>query len=325
MWQPGTVAPARLIRPMLATLGPLPTGAGWASEFKWDGVRTVLYCHGGAVSAISRNDLDVTTHYPEIWALTGMLAGRDAILDAELVALDEGGVPQFARLQNRIHVRAPGPAQLASTPVTAYLFDVLSLDSAPTVDTPYRRRREILESLALDSGAIRTPPSFADAEPADVYRTALDTGLEGVVCKRLASTYRPGTRSADWIKVPVAATQEVVLVGWQPGAGRRAGMIGSLLLAVHDCGTLAYAGKVGTGFTDAALHDLAARIAPFATDDPPVPDVPRPDARAARWLRPDLVGEVTFRNWTPDGRLRHPSWRGLRADKSPTEAVRPRD
>jgi bifunctional non-homologous end joining protein LigD len=305
---------------MLATLGTLPSGDGWGVEFKWDGVRTVAYLDGDRLTLVSRNNLDVTAQYPEIAELTALAGGARLVLDGEIVALDADGVPQFARLQNRIHVAAPSASLRGSTPVTYYLFDVLARDGKPIVDLPYRQRRGLLEALALDSGPVRTPPAFPEAEPADVYRTAVEGGLEGVVCKRLTSTYQPGRRSPDWVKTPVAQTQEVLVAGWQPGAGRRAGMIGALLLAAHDqSGALTYIGKVGTGFTDRALRDLAALLRPLERDTPPLPDVPRPDARTAQWTEPSLVGEVTFRNWTPDHRLRHPSWRGLRPDRDPGE------
>jgi bifunctional non-homologous end joining protein LigD len=180
----------------------------------------------------------------------------------------------------------------------------------------------VLEGLELVGQGLETPPAFRD-EPRVIYDAAVSSGLEGVVCKRLGSIYEPGRRSLDWIKVPVALTQEVVLIGWRPGEGRRSGMIGSLLLAVPDAhGDLAYAGKVGTGFTETALRDLQRRLEPIARTTPPIEGVPRPDARAAQWLEPTLVGEVTFRNWTPDGRLRHPSWRGLRPDRDPDDLAR---
>lgn len=316
--------PAVLIPPMLATLGTLPTGAGWATEFKWDGVRTVGYLDAGTVTLMSRNNLDVTAQYPEAGELARLAAGHRLVVDGEIVALDEHGVPQFARLQNRIHVAAPAATLLHSTPITYYLFDVLALDATPTTTLPYDQRRELLDGLHLDEGAVRTPPAFFDADPDEVYRTAVEGGLEGVVCKRRTSTYQPGRRSPDWIKVPVAQTQEVIIVGWQPGAGRRAGMIGALLLAAyHRDSVLTYIGKVGTGFTDRALRDLATQLQPLARESSAVPDIPRPDARNARWVEPTVVGEVTFRNWTPDLRLRHPSWRGLRVDKNPDQVRLP--
>ncbi len=326
MWQRQgvPVPPQPLIAPMLATLGSLPPAAGWASEFKWDGVRAITYINAGGVTAMSRNDLDVTSQYPELFGLAELLGDRTRmVLDGEIVTLDQHGAPDFARLQNRMHVKTPSAALLNSTPVTLYLFDILVHDGASTIGEPYEQRRTLLEQLGLDSGAVRTPPAFFGTEPADVYQAAVASGLEGVVCKRLGSRYQPGRRSPDWTKVPVARTQEVVIIGWQPGTGRRDGMIGSLLLAVHDsAGRLVYAGKVGTGFTDTMLRQLADALRPHATANSPIGDVPRPDARTARWAAPRLVGEVVFRNWTPDGRLRHPSWRGLRPNKTPDQVAR---
>lgn len=318
----GDRSPRRLVRPMLATPGALPEKPhAWATEFKWDGLRTISYVDArSGVTAMSRNDLDVSGQYPELDELARLLGRRDAVLDGEIVALDAQGVPRFAHLQRRMHVTAPDARLLRTVPVSLYLFDVLALDGADTTDAPYRRRRHLLDGLGLDHDRVRTPPSFAGADPADIYRAAVDIHLEGVVCKRLDSTYQPGHRSPDWVKVPVALTQEVVVVGWQPGSGRRAGTIGALLLATHTPdGTLGYVGKVGTGFTRHALHQLAGDLAPLARDTAPVHGVPPAEARAAQWVRPVLVGEVTFRNWTPDGRLRHPSWRGLRPDRSPDE------
>jgi bifunctional non-homologous end joining protein LigD len=151
---------------------------------------------------------------------------------------------------------------------------------------------------------------------------SLQAGLEGVVCKRLDSVYTPGRRSASWIKVKHQRTQEVVIVGWEPAEGRRAGEIGALLLGVHLNGMLRYAGQVGTGFSDRALADLRVRLAPLEIARPAVAGVPRAYARSARWVRPELVGEVAFGQWTRESRLRHPSWRGLRPDKVATDVIR---
>ena len=152
---------------------------------------------------------------------------------------------------------------------------------------------------------------------------AREQHLEGVVAKQLESTYQPGARSRSWLKVKNQRTQEVIIAGWRPGQGRRTDTIGSLLLAIPDADGLRYAGKVGTGFTSATLHDLQRRLEPLATDHSPFgDDVPRADARSARWVRPELVGEVRFTEWTRDGRLRHPAWRGLRPDKNPDQVVR---
>ena len=311
-----------LIPPMLAAAGALPHGSGWAFEFKYDGVRAVSYT-GDGVRVMSRNHNDVTTTYPEAAELGRLLGGRSAVLDGEIVALEPGDRPSFARLAGRIHVSRPPAALLRSVPVVYYLFDLLELDGRSLLDLPYEQRRDRLTGLALDEGPIRTPVNFVDADGRAVLRAAELGGLEGVVAKRLGAPYRPGKRSADWTKVPLVRTQEVLVIGWKPGEGRRAGTIGSLLLAVHDpADRLVFAGHVGTGFTDVMLRQLAGQMSALRRTTPPVAGVPREHVRRAQWVEPVLVGEVAFRNWTPDGRLRHPSWRGLRTDRSPLAARR---
>jgi bifunctional non-homologous end joining protein LigD len=175
----------------------------------------------------------------------------------------------------------------------------------------------------LSGEHVRVPANFVDVDAKAVLQAAEIAGLEGVVAKRLTAPYRPGRRSPDWTKVPLIKTQEVLIIGWKPGAGRRAGTIGSVLLAVYDQhDQLAYAGHVGTGFTDAALRHLQQELAPLTRLTPPLVDVPREHARHAHWVEPVLIGEVAFRNWTSDNRLRHPSWRGLRTDRSPASVRR---
>ncbi|WP_239082615.1 non-homologous end-joining DNA ligase [Actinoplanes teichomyceticus] len=312
-----------LIAPMLAAAGVLPAGAGWSYEFKYDGVRAITYLRDGRVRALSRRGNDVTGSYPELTALAQLLPGRRAILDGEIVALEAGDRPSFARLATRMHVAAPSATLRATVPVVYYVFDVLWLDGRPVLDEPYERRRERLAGLGLDTPGVRTPPHFTGAAGEVVLHAAELGGLEGVVAKRLGAPYRPGKRSADWTKVPLVRTQEVLVAGWKAGAGRRAGTVGSLLLAVHgDDGGLRFAGHVGTGFTDAMLGQLRELLGPLHRGSAPVPDVPREHSRHAHWVEPVLVGEVAFRNWTPDGRLRHPSWRGLRADRGPGSARR---
>jgi bifunctional non-homologous end joining protein LigD len=312
-----------LVPPMLASLGTLPTGAGWAFEFKYDGVRAVTYAGDGRIRVLSRNHNDVSRTYPELAEVGRLLAGRSAIVDGEIVALEAGERPSFALLQNRMHVAEPPAALLRSVPVRYYVFDLLNLDGESTLDLPYARRRELLTGLGLTGASVRTTSSFTDAEGRAVLHAAELAGFEGVVAKRLTGPYRPGKRSAEWTKVPLIRTQEVLIIGYEPGEGRRAGTIGALLLAVEDDqGGLRYAGQVGTGFTDEMLRHLQEQLDARRRDTAPAGDVPRPQARHARWVEPSLVGEVAFRNWTPDGRLRHASWRGLRPDRSPAAARR---
>jgi bifunctional non-homologous end joining protein LigD len=238
--------------------------------------------------------------------------------------MDASGRPSFGALQNRMHVT--GAAQIrrlvTQTPVTYLAFDVLYLDGRSLLDVPYAERRKLLESLELSGPSWQTPPYFVSDGDA-VLTASREQGLEGIVAKRLDSAYYPGKRSDCWLKVKNLRTQEVVIGGWKPGEGRRAGAIGSLLLGVPGPDGLDYVGHVGTGFTDKMLRDLQADLAPLARDTSPFAvEVPRPHAKDARWVAPELVGEVVFSEWTRDGRLRHPAWRGLRPDKSPGEVIR---
>ena len=200
---------------------------------------------------------------------------------------------------------------------------MLDIDGTSLLTTTYDKRRVALEDLGLDGPNWATPPAFA-GDGASAKEVSKQQGLEGVLAKRRASLYQPGKRSRDWVKVKHVRMQEVVVGGWSPGEGNRAGRIGSLLLGVNDeDGRLVYAGHVGTGFSGAVLADLGARLAKLERTSPPFADeVPRAHAKGAHWVTPKLVGEVAFAEWTRDGRLRHPTWRGLRPDKSPGEVVR---
>ncbi|MQA95634.1 MAG: DNA polymerase LigD [Streptosporangiales bacterium] len=315
---------------MLATIGELPRGS-WVARFgyevKWDGVRVIAYVPGGAepVRATGRRVNDVTARYPELAALAGQLGRHRAVLDGEVVALDEAGRPSFERLQHRMHV-VPGAALLREVPVTYVVFDLLYLDGRELFGLPYGDRRELLDGLEIQAARVQTPPSFpaaSEADAEDLLRATAEQGLEGVIAKRLDSTYRPGRRSGDWLKVKTFRTQDVVVVGWKPGQGRRAGGVGSLLVGVYENGELRFAGHVGTGFTDRILDETARLLAPLEVPDSPVAGGVPPDVeRDAHWVRPELVGEVAYAQWTGDGRLRHPVWRGLRDDRLPHEVTR---
>jgi bifunctional non-homologous end joining protein LigD len=321
-WEP---LPERL-RPMLATAGPLPdTDAGWSYECKWDGVRALVAVEGGRIRVTSRNDLDVTVSYPELRALGLALGTRQVLLDGEIVAFDDDGRASFSLLQQRMHVSDAAKARrlAAQVPVSYLVFDVLHVDGRSTLDLPYEERRRLLESLELAGECWATPASFPGRSGAEVLRGALSSGIEGVVCKRLDSRYLPGRRSDQWRKVKGVRTQEVVIGGYTPGQGHRADTIGALIVGLPGPDGLHYAGKVGTGFTDEVLRSLTARFGRLGRATSPFAgELPRAQVQGAVWVRPSLVGEVEFSQWTKDGRMRHPTWRGLREDISPGEIHR---
>lgn len=310
----------RDLRPMLAVPGPvLPPGPGWAFEVKWDGVRALVHREVGLTTVFTRTGREVGSTFPEVVARLG---DRPMVVDGEIVALDATGAPSFGRLQRRMHVTSPSAvaALVEEVPVALLAFDLLALDGRDLTGLPYDERRGLLVGLAP---ALAVPASFPDG-PALFAATGAQ-GLEGVVAKRCSSPYQPGRRSPDWVKVKHLRTQEVVIGGWAPGAGRRAGGIGALLLGLPDdarSGLLRYIGNVGTGFTDRALTALAGALHDLSSDSCPFLEVPRLQARTARWARPVLVGEVAFAEWTVEARLRHPRWRGLRPDKAPGDVVR---
>jgi bifunctional non-homologous end joining protein LigD len=207
-------------------------------------------------------------------------------------------------------------------PITYVIFDLLELAGTPTVSLPYDRRRELLDSLDLAGPHWQVSPSFP-GPGADILEASRRLGLEGVIAKRRDSPYRPGRRSDEWIKVKNFRMQEIVIGGYTAGEGRRASTFGALLLGLPAEGGLGYVGSVGTGFDDVALVELTTRLRALRqTESPFVGPVDPRQARTARWVRPELVGEVAFGHWTDDGRMRHPTWRGLRPDKSPSEVVR---
>ncbi|MER6507605.1 non-homologous end-joining DNA ligase [Nonomuraea sp. NPDC001636] len=292
---------------MLAVPGELPSDRDrYGLEVKWDGIRALVHLDG-VLRVTGRHGVEYTRRYPEISGF----AVKNAVLDGEVVALDRRGRPSFVRLQHRMHLTDPEPSVLDLYPVTYMPFDLLCLDGRPLFDLAYRDRRALLDEL--DVGA---PPYFPG--DSDLLAATREQGLEGVVAKRLDSPYRPGVRSPWWIKVKHLSTRDVVIGGWKPGKGRRAGGIGSLVMGVFTGEGLTYVGHVGTGFTDAILDDLHQALRPL--------EIPRsPFTNAVpwrnRWVRPDLVGEVGYTMWTDELRLRHPVWRGLRADTLPSEVT----
>ncbi|WP_431891701.1 non-homologous end-joining DNA ligase [Micromonospora haikouensis] len=307
--------PGAPLKPMLATTGPLPAGAEWAYEFKWDGVRALADIVGGRQHLYARSGVQITAAYPELITLAEQV--DDALLDGEVVLLNQAGQPSFTALAERMHVRDPAKAArlAASVPVTYLIFDLLRLRGADLTGRPWRERRDLLEGLGLGGARWAVPPVFADG-PA-TYEAAGEHGLEGVMAKRTGSAYRPGVRSPDWVKVKLEVTGDFVVGGWRPGARK----IGGLLVGVpRPDGRLIYRGRVGGGIGAALERELLRELEPLrAGSSPFAADVPREDARGAIWVDPEVVVEVKYGQRTPDGRLRFPRVLRLRPDKPPEE------
>ena len=332
MSHPGWSPLPASIAPMLALPGSPPVGrlAEWAVEMKWDGVRALAFISDGRVRLVSRTGKDITRTYPEVGGpaeVFGSAAGRpgQALLDGEIVAFTDGR-PDFEALQPRMHVSSADAAlRLSATiPVTYLAFDVLHLAGVPLLARPYASRRETLITIMGNGPGFLIPPNFPGPDLDAVREASVATGLEGVVVKRLDSVYEPGARSGSWLKVKNLLQQEVVVAGWKPGQGNRAGLIGSLLVGVHsESGALLYAGHVGTGFSDEVLRMLTRLLSPLRRVESPFDGpVPPEYAGPAVWVEPRLVIDVTFNRWTRAGRMRAPAYRGLRDDKNPADVVR---
>ncbi len=306
--------------PMLARLGELPAkDSDWAYEIKWDGVRAIAYSEPGRLRLESRNLNDITAQYPEVRGLNRALSSHSAVLDGELVAFDADGRPSFERLQQRMHLT--GEAQIRRRaqdhPVVYVIFDVLYLDGHSLMELPYTERRERLEELGLEGPAWQTP-GYAVGGGAKLLEATAKQGLEGIMAKRLDCPYEPGKRATHWIKVKTKQRQEFVVGGWLPGEGRRSGEIGALLLGYFEDGEFRFAGKVGTGFGEKELKMLARELAPLEREASPFAG--KQPQKGARFAEPKLVAEIEFTEWTKEGMLRHPSYKGLRDDK-PAELV----
>lgn len=316
------------LRPMLARPGRLPKDdEHWAFEVKWDGVRAIAHWRGGRLRLESRNLNDISSRYPELQALGEQIGKRETVLDGEIVALDERGVSSFERLQPRMHLDSKSAIQRLAreAPVTYVIFDLLHLAGRSTMGLPYSRRRELLEQLSLRGPAWQTP-AYHHGEGAGFLAVTARYGLEGVIAKRLDSVYRPGERSADWLKIKNTMRQELVVGGWLPGKGRRSGEIGALLLGHYeqrgDARVLRYAGRLGTGFDEAELRRLKGELSLRGRRTSPFAGVGAQPPPQARFVKPELVVEVRFTGWTREGILRHSVYMGQRVDKPAGEVQR---
>lgn len=316
-----------LVRPMLATAaqpgsGP-PEGDAWVHEVKWDGMRMLAEVTDGRLRLTSRTESDVTVAFPELAGLADVMA--DGLLDGEVVAIVDGR-PDFGALAERWHVReARRAAALAERfPVSYVVFDVMRLYGVPLVGRSFDERRQTLERLDLGDPAEahwQVPGVFDDG--AVLLQATRESGLEGVVSKRRASTYQPGRRSRDWVKRAHRSSQTCVVGGWRPQTGTTS-TLAALLVGLPDGeGGLTFLGKVGAGIGPAASAELTRRLGPLATDQMPFStQVPPVDRRGTSWVRPELCVEVEHLGYGSGGRLRQPAWRGVRTDVTPEELRR---
>ena len=308
---------------MLAMLSARLPGddASWAYETKWDGYRGIVLVDRRTLRVVTRGGQDWSSRFPELEPLRAAVGTRVLILDGELVAPTPDGGTSFQRLQGRAGSGSPAAIRRRAEeiPVVYAIFDVLH-DGGSVVDLPWTERRARLEALGLDGPAWFTPPVQVGGG-ADALAASRRLDQEGIVAKRLTSRYEPGRRTGAWLKVKNHRRQEFVIGGWTPGAGRRSGRLGALIVGYHDgAGRLLSAGRVGTGYTEDMLDELAAMLATRGRDTNPFAGGPVP--RDARFVEPEMVCEVEFAEWTRDGELRHPSFKGLRADKPAEDVIR---
>ncbi|MGH2725837.1 MAG: non-homologous end-joining DNA ligase, partial [Actinomycetota bacterium] len=312
-----------VLQPMLASPGGKPfDDPTWTFEVKWDGVRTFAYLGGERTKLVSRRGRDVNVQYPELVEMHGLLAGDNALVDGEIVCLERDGRPSFEKLQQRFTVSKPTAQILSANPVIFIAFDLLWLDGESLLERPLVERVAALHRVLVPGPRVQNSVSI-DAAGKKLFEEVKKRGLEGVIAKRKGSKYVPGRRTKDWVKIKAVNRQDCVIIGWSAGEGRRDGSIGALLAGVYKDGKLLYAGHVGTGFTDRTLKTLQVKLAPLETGDPPVPTPPKEevDLRGVHWVRPDLVCEVEYLEFTSQFRMRAASFKGLREDKAPEDCV----
>ena len=301
---------------MKGVIGDATDEPGWVAELKWDGLRAQILTDGTTTMVRSSSGRDITAQFPE-FADFGHALATGATLDGEIVVF-EGDRPSFQRVLQRLNVERTTQALVDQNPAVFIVFDLLRLDQTSLLDLPYRNRRAVLHDFLSDGPVWKVPPSV-EGGATQLMALAEDRGLEGIVVKRLDSTYKPGARSHDWRKVKIQLRQEFVVGGWLAGQGALEDEIGSLVVGVWDGPNLVVAGTAGSGLTDAERHRLANHFVERSA--PPFKTIPPLDKRPT-WVEPTVVVEIGFGDWPLDGMLRHPVYLGMRDDQDPADVTR---
>jgi len=312
--------PPTFIPPMLATSAPAPfDDPKWQFEIKWDGFRVEAVIHGGDVRLWTRGQRDAARYFGKFLEPPTWISARDAVVDGEVIALDDRGEPDFGLLQAGIKGQRRGAD---ATPFVYQVFDLLHMDGHSLLDEPLEERRRRLASIVRVGPRVRLS-EHVHGDGVAFLEAARRRGLEGIMAKDRRSTYQPGERSMAWQKIKIRPEQELVVGGWATGVGS-ATDLGALLVGVYEGGALRYGGKIGAGFNgDAGRAELLAAMAPLAAAESPFePAPPRAVIRTARWLRPELVIRAAFAGWTRDGLVRQAAYRGIDEEKDPRTVVR---
>lgn len=309
------------IPPMLASMAEEPfSKEGWVFEPKFDGIRAIAYVSGGDVKILSRRGLDLTSRYPELVESLEK-SENDLVLDGEIVAFDENGRTSFQLLQQASGLRGRGAIDRAkkNIPIRFYVFDILSVDGKKTITKPLTERKALLRRYLVESNDVRRVDDLG-ADGNKAFLACLENGLEGVIAKKVDSLYLPGKRVPTWLKLKAAKTSEFLVCGYTEGKGSREDSFGALVLGViNSDDQLVYAGSVGTGFNDSTREKLFKVMQPLKTST--CPFSVRPMAKAiASWLKPEMVVEIKYAEWTMDNKLRMPVFLQVRTDKKPSEA-----
>jgi bifunctional non-homologous end joining protein LigD len=312
----------RKIEPMLATLATKPfDDDDWLFEIKWDGFRVQALVDGGKVRLLTRNLNDAASYFPKLLTSTRWIEAEQAVVDGEVVALDEDGRPDFSLLQTKL-------GNKEATGLVYQAFDLLYLDGRSLLEVPLEDRKRLLRSVLKEHPRVRYA-AHVERDGTAFFEAAKKAGVEGMVAKLRRSRYEPGRRTGAWLKIKIRPEQELVVGGWTPGSGN-ARDLGAMAVGVYDDGKLRFAGKVGSGFTAAIRGDLLKRLKPLIQDDPPFDPAPPKDYRGRwggdlkdiTWVRPELVIRAEIGGWTRDGQVRQTAYKGLEAGRDPKTVVR---